>query len=79
MTNSEHRGGLDCVSRRSPQTFLTASKSSTVHSQRPYFKQDQARSIGSPIMRRVNSARVQSILNFVPANRRISKTLEGVL
>ena len=77
--NSKHREGLDCVSRHSTRSILAASKSSTVHSQRPWSRQDQAQSIVSPTMRRANSAKVQSISKSVPANRGISKTLEGVL
>ena len=37
-TNSEHWGGLDCVSRYSPRSFLAASKGFTVHSRRPHSR-----------------------------------------
>ena len=46
-TSSEHWGGLDCVSRHSPRSFLAASKGFTVHSRRLYSRQDQAQSISN--------------------------------
>ena len=46
-TNNKLRalGGLDCVSRHSLRSFLAASKGFTVHSRRPYSRQDQTQSI----------------------------------
>ena len=43
--SSEHWGGLNCVSRHSSLSSLVASKGFTVHSRRPYSRQDQAHSI----------------------------------
>ena len=47
QTSSEHRGGLDCVSRHSPRSSLVTSKGFTVHSRRSYSRQDQAQSISN--------------------------------
>jgi len=47
ITSSEHRGGLDSVSRHSSPSSLVASKGFTVHSRRPYSRQDQAQSISN--------------------------------
>ena len=79
-TSSEHWGGLDCVSRYSLRSFLAASKGFTVHSRRPYSRQNQAQSISNDCQsNHENSTRVQSISKSVPVNHGISKTLEGVL
>jgi len=44
-TSSEHRGGLDYVSRDSWWSSLVASKSLTVYSRRPRSRQDRAQDI----------------------------------
>jgi len=46
-TSSEHRGGLDCVFRHSPRSFLAASNGFTVYSQRSHSRHDQAQSISN--------------------------------
>ena len=46
-TISEHRGGLDCVSRHSRWFSLVALKGFTVHSRRPHSRQDKAQSISN--------------------------------
>jgi len=45
ITSSEHRWGLDCVSKHSRRLSLVASKSLTVHSRSPKSRQDQAQGI----------------------------------
>ena len=47
IINSEHRRGLDCVSRQSRTFSLVASKGFTVHSRRSHSRQNQTQSISN--------------------------------